>query len=59
MIKDYQIEMINVEDGDSFVVYYTTDDGAKHLVLIDAGRHRTGDRVLNHLRRNHKGEEIE
>lgn len=59
MIKNYQIEMINVEDGDAFVVYYTTDDGAKHLVLIDAGRYRTGDKVLTHLNRIHKGEEIE
>lgn len=49
MIVNYQIDMLNVEDADAIVLYYLTDDGKKHLVLIDAGRYGDGEKVLRHL----------
>ena len=49
MITKYQIEMLNVKDADAFIVYYETNDGKKHLVLIDAGRYGNGMDVIRHL----------
>lgn len=59
MITNYQIEMLNVADADAFVVYYETNDGRKHLVLIDAGRYSNGRDVLNHLNRYYFGIPVE
>jgi len=48
-IINYQVEMMDVADADAFVVYYETDDGADHLVMIDAGRHGNGKDIVEHL----------
>ena len=58
-ITNYQIEMLNVSDADAFIVYYLTDDGGKHLVLIDAGRYNDGEKVLNHLNSYYSGIPVE
>ena len=58
-ITNYQIEMLNVGDADAFIVYYLTDDGRKHLVLIDAGRYGDGEKVLNHLNSYYKDVPVE
>lgn len=59
-ITNYQIEMLNVGDADAFIVYYLTDDGRKHLVLIDAGRYDNGgEKVLNHLNSYYSGVPVE
>ena len=59
-ITNYQIEMLNVGDADAFIVYYITDDGGRHLVLIDAGRYDNGgEKVLNHLNSNYKDIPVE
>lgn len=59
MITNYQIEMLNVKDADAFVVYYVTNDGNKHLVLIDAGRYENGEDVIRHLYRFYRGIPVE
>lgn len=59
MITNYQIEMLNVKDADAFVVYYETNDGKKHLVLIDAGRYENGEDVIRHLYRFYRGIPVE
>ncbi len=59
MATNYQIEMLNVGDADAFIVYYLTDDGRKHLVLIDAGRYDDGEKVLNHLNTYYPGIPVE
>lgn len=58
-ITNYQIEMIDVEDADAFIVYYITDDGKSHLVLVDAGRYGDGERVLDRLNLYYKGIPVE
>lgn len=59
-ITNYQIEMLNVGDADAFIVYYLTDDGREHLVLIDAGRYDNGgEKVLNHLNSYYSGVPVE
>ncbi len=58
-ITNYQIEMLNVGDADAFIVYYLTDDGGEHLVLIDAGRYNDGEKVLNILNSNYKDIPVE
>ena len=58
-IKDYQIEMLNVDDADAFIVYYITDDNKPHLVLIDAGRYSDGSKVMEQLTTYYSGIPIE
>ena len=58
-ITNYQIEMLNVGDADAFIVYYLTEDGGEHLVLIDAGRYDDGEKVLNHLNSYYTGIPVE
>lgn len=59
MITSYQIEMINVNDADAFVVYYITDNKTPHLVLIDAGRYDDGKKVFRHLKNHYDGLPVE
>lgn len=58
-ITKYQVEMLNVEDADAFIVYYYTDDGQSHLVLIDAGRYADGALVLERLNQYYSGVSVE
>lgn len=58
-IINYQVEMLDVADADAFIVYYITDDNKKHLVMIDAGRHGNGEKIVKHLHTYYSGIPVE
>lgn len=58
-VKNYQIEMLNVENADAFIIFYEEDDGDKKLVLVDAGRYSNGEKVKKHLEKYYPGESVD
>lgn len=50
-IIDYHIEMLSVGAADSFIVYYIDEDNIGHLILIDAGNYKDGQKIINHIRK--------
>ena len=51
IMKNYQIEMLDVGNADAFIISYEEDNGKQKLVLIDAGRYSDGEKIKNHLKK--------
>ena len=49
--KDYHIEMLSVGAADAFILYVIDKQNNEHLILIDAGNYKDGDKIINHIRK--------
>ena len=49
--KDYHIEMLSVGAADTFILYVIDTQNNEHLILIDAGNYKDGDKIINHIRK--------
>ena len=49
--KDYHIEMLSVGAADAFMLYVVDTQDEEHLILIDAGNYRDGDKIISHIRK--------
>ncbi len=54
MPAGYVIDMIDVGQGDAFIIATRTTTGVKNC-LIDAGRKRAGAKIVKHLEKHYKG----
>lgn len=62
MVRNYQIEMLDVADADAFIVYVEVDGDIgleKKLILVDAGRYHDGDKILSHFNKYYPGRDID
>ena len=50
-VKDYHIEMLSVGAADAFILYVIDKQNNEHLILIDAGNYKDGDKIINHIRK--------
>lgn len=58
-IKNYQIEMLDVQDADAFIIFYEDSTGANKLVLVDAGRYSNGEKIRNHLTKYYPNKNVD
>lgn len=58
-IKNYQIEMLDVQDADAFIIFYEETGGDEKLVLVDAGRYSDGEKISNHLRKYYHNKSVD
>lgn len=49
-VKSYEIDMLDIEDADAFIIHFFDDNNKEHLVLIDAGRYSDGEKVSDFIR---------
>lgn len=49
--KDYHIEMLSVGAADAFILYVIDTQDNEHLILIDAGNYKDGDKIIDHIRK--------
>ena len=50
-VKDYHIEMLSVGAADAFILYVIDAQDEEHLILIDAGNYKDGDKIIDHIRK--------
>ena len=50
-VKDYHIEMLSVGAADAFILYVIDAQDEEHLILIDAGNYKDGDKIISHIRK--------
>lgn len=58
-INNYQIEMLEVQDADAFIIFYEEVNGDKKLVLVDAGRYSNGEEISNHLKKYYPNKNVD
>lgn len=58
-VSDYQIEMLDVEAADAFILLIKTSDNSEFLILIDSGNYKDGDKIIAHLKQYYQGHDID
>lgn len=48
-INRYEIDMLNVEDADAFLIHFFDENEVEHVVLVDAGRYEDGENVAKFI----------
>mgnify|MGYP004531969055 CR=1 FL=1 len=50
LVTKYEIDMLDVEDADAFLIHFYDDTQEEHIVLVDAGRYKDGEKVANFIK---------
>lgn len=46
----YEIEMIDVNAADAFLIHYVEDNGESHIIMVDSGNYDDAEKMLTHIR---------
>jgi len=49
-VTKYEIDMLDVEDADAFLIHFYDDNNTEYIVLVDAGRYKDGEKVANFIK---------
>lgn len=49
-VKQYEIDMIDVEDADAFLIHFFDEYDNEYVVLVDAGRYTDGEKVTKFIK---------
>lgn len=59
IITNYQIEMLDVQDADAFIIFYEENSRNTKLILVDAGRYSDRNKIATHLRKYYPHKSID
>lgn len=46
----YEIEMLDVNAADAFLIHYIDDNEVSHIIMIDSGNYEDADKIIKHIR---------
>jgi beta-lactamase superfamily II metal-dependent hydrolase len=46
----YEIEMLDVNTADAFLIHYIDDNELSHIIMIDSGNYEDADKIIKHIR---------
>lgn len=49
-VSKYEIDMIDVEDADAFLIHFFDENDNEYVVLVDAGRYTDGEKVAKFIK---------
>ena len=52
-ISKYEIDMLNVEDADAFLIHFFDESNKEYVVLVDAGRYSDGEMVSEFIKKTY------
>ena len=55
----YQIEMLNVEAADAFIIYCINETNKEYLILVDSGNYKDGNKILSHIKKYYPTKSID
>lgn len=54
LVTKYEIDMLDVEDADAFLIHFYDDTQKEHIVLVDAGRYQDGEKVSKFIKERYE-----
>lgn len=48
-VSKYEIDMLDLEDADAFLIHFFDENDTEHVVLVDAGRYEDGKKVAEFI----------
>lgn len=49
-VSKYEIDMLDLEDADAFLIHFFDENDAEYVVLVDAGRYEDGEKVAKFIK---------
>lgn len=49
-VSKYEIDMLDVEDADAFLIHFFNENDNEYVVLVDAGRYTDGEKVAKFIK---------
>jgi len=45
----YEIEMLDVNAADAFLIHYIDDSEVSHIIMVDSGNYEDADKIIDHI----------
>jgi beta-lactamase superfamily II metal-dependent hydrolase len=45
----YEIEMLDVNAADAFLIHYIDDSKVSHIIMVDSGNYEDADKIIDHI----------
>jgi beta-lactamase superfamily II metal-dependent hydrolase len=46
----YEVEMLDVNAADAFLIHYIDDSEVSHIIMVDSGNYEDADKIIDHIR---------
>lgn len=58
-VSKYEIDMLDVEDADAFLIHFLDEKNQEYVVLVDAGRYSDGKMVSDFIKKTYETYDVD